>query len=1400
MGESQIEESTRTKVREFVQDPQVVEMHAMLKESLGKSSKWNEVEYGFFETVADVAGDPTLEVKTRLAESMRFLVNESEPDGIAGFSRLLGVGSPQVGVDPRPGEGKLLKVVRGIEIRAASIDWTKEDGVYVGPPSKDYGTTIYHRDFVGQLDRELVRESLQGQRLYVQEKDQHHAEWLIAEFGLEAGQHLDPQGWKQILKRCCSRAMSLSLTGAILKLAIQCRPGELGNFARALTCCALEAFQRNSAELLPLPLPPLDEAGLAIEDRIRSLAMESTGDDEAWKAVEEVAPQIGETVWTWLQVLVTNFLYCQGVNGRMITEGMLHGKTPTKAQEEAILKLRQWSRKWLSGDQTNCIRADSWENLAESLGDLYTGPSLGKSYPLTLEAILPTTPGALEAARVALADVVSPAVRDYVNQPDLLRIPDEELVCPRTSAVVQVESQDEWNKVVAHLVAAGMLEREVPSETLRFKDVPVRNGAFGVHKKWVMKEDGRWLRTLRLIINMIPGNSFQRRMPVRASEKMGYAPLWGNLYLHDDEVIICAAEDQKHCFHIYRPGYAWRSFFSLNKKAAGWAFGDGNDQAGYPRVKSAPMGWNNVVDFIQDGFENIAREAGLSPAQMIKMGEPSPLQALDTPRSFFSFYVDNYDQLTMVWRTDRGLYEGQPTCEQLLLREKMSELTVGRDPNKAAEGTLTWVTLGAEVDGEAGWVGSSMEFRRALTSSNLGLLGGELVRTDSPNLQSVVSKNMHSVQYCRPLSCLFDHLYIDLNKSVPRVVSEKAMDEVLLLTGALPMHWMDLRMKISGQVYATDASLEGGGACVSTGLSSWGLSRLQSLSHEVDGMEGQATRRMVVIEMFAGMGGLKQALDLIGLEPMGVVAVDASPECMKVYRQHCRHCIWIKDALTITKKDVLEWRRRFPRAEEVLLGGGWPCINHSALNVNRQGAAGASSQLLDAMLQIRQWLTEVSQELNLKPWKLYEFYENVVMDDEDYAVQSRKIGFAAHFLEAGQVGRCRRPRLYWVKNVEMIPGVDMRIINNVPMRGHSYHVKEVDLDTERPPMSWFLNDKAVKMADEEEPFATFTRPTARSAPPPSPAGLEQASEAAKRRWRGDAYRLQPYQYEPRNLVRDHNGPRRPMPEEQLRMMGFTSSHLNTKARLSQDQKGQMIGNSFSAIAVARLLVGLVLSPEDCARSDVTLALWNVWKAKEEKVQAEDRPWKVRFSSVAAGMPGTVSLREQVLPSPVMLVRPWVDPQGWMTDEETLAYLLVRNGTHRSAEIRVDLGTPFSVGELCRQSVDPSHWVWRVLLSYEWKEKGQHINTLELVAILDLLRRQGRDVKNQGKRLIALVDNMVAMSCLSKGRSSSRSLQAPLRRISAVCLAAHVRLCLAWVKSQWNPADGPSRWAKKRRQT
>ena len=64
-----------------------------------------------------------------------------------------------------------------------------------------------------------------------------------------------------------------------------------------------------------------------------------------------------------------------------------------------------------------------------------TGPNVGKSCPLTLEAILPTTPGAGEAARIPLTEVVSDKVKEYVENPALLRIPDDDLIGPRTNAL-----------------------------------------------------------------------------------------------------------------------------------------------------------------------------------------------------------------------------------------------------------------------------------------------------------------------------------------------------------------------------------------------------------------------------------------------------------------------------------------------------------------------------------------------------------------------------------------------------------------------------------------------------------------------------------------------------------------------------------------------------------------------------------------------------------------------------------------------------------------------------------------------------------------------------------------------------------------------------------------------------
>ena len=71
-----------------------------------------------------------------------------------------------------------------------------------------------------------------------------------------------------------------------------------------------------------------------------------------------------------------------------------------------------------------------------------------------------------------------------------------------------------------------------------------------------------------------------------------------------------------------------------------------------------------------------------------------------------------------------------------------------------------------------------------------------------------------------------------------------------MIISSLPMNWMDQRTQ---HVYATDASLEGGGACVTTGLSARGRAKCHLLGSGDD--LGGACDPILIIEVFGGMGG-----------------------------------------------------------------------------------------------------------------------------------------------------------------------------------------------------------------------------------------------------------------------------------------------------------------------------------------------------------------------------------------------------------------------------------------------------------------------------------------------------------------------------------------------------------------
>ena len=756
----------RKTLYELMEHPQIRQYHDEVKVLLKEPSTWKNGEARFYETLVNYMDAPMPTLLEQLRRSFKFLFADQPPSENPEFASL---GIPQLPdrLSWQEVEGPLVGEYRGVMIRKRITGWNGGDrGIFVGRSKPGKPGFVVHEEFGNKVNQKYIRDALLKRPLYIDAEEETLAREIIEKFDLG----LTPEGkrmpwgpaWLATWRRLFSCNVPLTYAGVALKMMIRSRPGSLGNFVRVFRSCAVRNFQERTGELLPVVLPedtPAEEA--AMELLLKVVSAEGPPTESEWGAIEEKSTAAAQASWTWLQVMGINALYLGGGAERTLSQQMVHSADLTKGQQEMMNRINEMTPVWLE-KAIERVEIKHWEEVSQSLDGVYTGPEVKKAYPLTVKAIAPTTPSADEAARIELADVVAPELRNFVLEPDLLRIPEAELVNPQITAKVHVETDDEWNAVVAHLVKAGMLEREVPQETLAYKDEKVRNGAFGVHKGWQQDETGDFFRTLRLIINLIPSNGFQRKAPWRPSQKMGYSPLWGQMVVLEDEIVMSYGEDQRHCFHIYKPGPKWRGWFVLNKKAAGWAFNDGKGEAAFPRVKSAPMGWSNVVDFVQSGLECMGTQAGMSIKHAIRMGEALPALPLDTPRTNYSWYVDNWDSFKIIAQSAAGEYGGQPSDEQLKLRQVFQVWDVGRDPKKAAEGTLEWSSLGAEVDGRRGWIGSNTKFRRGVLGATLNLLGQEKVRVTSRELQAIVSKHMHSVQFCRPLASTFDHLYREL--------------------------------------------------------------------------------------------------------------------------------------------------------------------------------------------------------------------------------------------------------------------------------------------------------------------------------------------------------------------------------------------------------------------------------------------------------------------------------------------------------------------------------------------------------------------------------------------------------------------------------------------------------------
>ena len=1055
----------------------------------------------------------------------------------------------------------------------------------------------------------------------------------------------DRTTWRRTMQCFREGPVPVAVAALALKSAVLEHPWSLGHFVRLLPAGPARALA-GTPELLPIHFPPFiskaeEEAGSLLEKWV-------SGRKPLGEVDLELIHDGAVDAFLWLIVMALNYMYVGGpaVQWQCIRCPALH----SPAQVAAVERLRTLAT--IMVDEGGSLNAMAWDDQRRPPEE-YWGHAVQKAHALSWRAVEGSLPPASRETLIPLEKLVGEKARAALLDPSLLRLPEDAVADPLPKAKVLVESQDEWEKIVAELCFRGIAEPEIPAETVTHRGKPVYNGAFGVHKKFVEVRSGEAVvtqRILRLIVNLVPTNALQRSFGGEARE-MGYPGLWPSICLCEDELMVMSGEDQKGCFHLYLIPEAWRGYFVLertvSRKAAGLP------TAGPPirvRIRTCPMGWINAVDFIQEAHRRMVTEpapagAGIDPSRLIRMGHRMPPMIEALPINWFSVYVDNFDQGTIILKTWEKEYTFTSSGAQVALREAYAFHGVQRDEAKAGEGTLVWETLGAQLRGRDGLLGSSSARKAAVMGSLLHLLAGKVV--DMAELATVIGKLIFLFQFSRPLMSILEETFSfiqALGETGGRhPLPDDVAEELLLCAMVLPSAWIDLRAHISEEVVATDASEEGGGACVSTGVTPIAAAKLAAL--QSGSSTSMACSGLLVVSFRDGMGGLSAAVELTGVAPDGIIFVEKSKLARKVVKKHWPTAITYDDINAVTPEVVKRWWDWFPSVRRVLIGGGLPWQGLSGVNASRESLTDPRAQLVHSVLDI---VAEVRKNPGVDVFEIYESVASII--DKDMRELSTLLEVRPVFVEAANVGPCKRTRLYWIRG-GVAPGPDASVITSSDWPDWL----ELKVDRVRtPPLASFLEPLAKPLVPKELPFQSFLRPFKRTAPPKSPAGVEQSSSLAKKRWKHDSYRLPPYQYEDGNLVTDKGGPRRLKADEQARMLGFPSHYLDIVKKFAglhqlEDNKGWLVGGSYSVIGVARLVYGFTASKSVVESEEGTGSLtwlwkqWGAWDARERESftasrgtwsQQHKRPVLAPASPILAGEDTVVICS----PAPVEMLR------------------------------------------------------------------------------------------------------------------------------------------------------------------
>ena len=1029
----------------------------------------------------------------------------------------------------------------------------------------------------------------------------------------------------------------------------------------------------------------------------------------------------------------------------------------SKVQMDCLVLLVQDVRRL--GSLEGRIEAFNWREFFLTRTVDYQGDEVKVAMFFKWENIKPALPD--EIGRVPLSEVCRLGAKHYVDNFDLFIKDKTEWTLSKPPRVMVRE--EDWGEVCSGLVKKGVCTFLSRDEVFDTGQGPLLNGLFGVAKDERVDN----VEVYRLIMNLIPLNGICSGL----SGDVSTLPSWSSMspyFIQPTESLLISSEDVRCFFYTMSVPEAWWKYLAFNKTVPQDVVPDHlQGEQVFLAARVLPMGFLNSVSLAQHVHRNLVLWSG-SNGDL----DNRPEEELRKDRHFsdgnrnWRVYLDNYDLLEKVRSFEVSGLKGTLAPPVLALREQYEVWEVPRNVKKSASRSTRAEVQGAIIDGEAG-VAFPRECK-LLKYMGAGLKLCGQTHVTQRQMQVVCGGLVYLCMFRRPLLGCLNAVWRQIesfNQSQASYLPlwPECRFEVIRLLGLAALVRMNFRTELHPQVTCSDASSSGGGICASSGLTMFGeLASTGALRGH--NPEDRKEDRVLVVSLFDGIGALRVALDLLQVDVVGYISVEKDARAKRVVESVFPQAIFVDDVEQVDDKMVAEWVSLFSQCSLVLLGAGPPCQGVSGLNADRKGA------LKDARSCLFTHVGRVKGILRRRfVWcPLHVLMESVAsMDEADREEMSKDFGDEPWKCDAGTVSWCSRPRLFWLTwDLYESEGFRLTVGSMSQVREVTLHAEQ-DLEEVCEP-GWIKVDPC-------RPFPTFTTARPRDTPGRKPAGILSCSDAEILRWQQDRHRYPPYQYTNRNCLVSKKGEFRvPNVSEREFMLGFPVGYTTAclpkgqrKGDLHSDARSHLLGNSWS-VTVAACLLSQLLFPLGLCREFTVQEIVN----------------KLR--------PGEADILQHVLLRRPLRPLQSFNGQGPQVLGQKLASLVSVKGE--------DILLTSSANEQARyhrlRATVPSRlWKWKVVSGWKWTQKGDHINALELRAILTALRWRIGYKHQVGVRLIHLTDSLVCLHALTRGRSSSRKLRRTLCRINALLLAGSSQALWAYVHTDQNPADRPSRWGR-----